>query len=106
MSFFVANPDDPTDGRSIILLRDRKWENLLPEWERGVKVFDEGSEDDEERADNFLERIRLGTSTAEIWSKHQRHELDLRNVERSQLAAAKKLLKKMNYDKRFKLEVD
>ena len=106
LSFFVVNPDDPTDGRSLILMRDRKWENLLPEWERGVKVSDEDCPDDEDRDDNFLERIRLGTSTAEIWSKHQRHKLDLRKVERSELSAARKLLKKMNYDKRFKLEVD
>ena len=106
LSFFVVKPDDPTDGRSLILMRDRKWENLLPEWERGVKVSDEACPDDEEQNDNFLERIRLGTSTAEIWSKHQRHKLDLRKVEGSKLTAAKKVLKKMNYDKSFKLEVD
>ncbi len=105
VSFFVVKPDDPTDGRSLILMRNRKWENSLPEWERGVKVSDEAYSDDEEWEDNFLERIRLGNSTAEIRSKHYRHKLDLRKVERSELRAAKKLLKKMNYDKRFKLEV-
>jgi hypothetical protein len=105
VSFFVVKPDDPTDGRSLILMRDRKWENSLPEWERGVKVSDEAYSDDEEWEDNFLERIRLGNSTAEIISKHYRHKLDLRKVERSELRAAKKLLKKMNHDKRFKLEV-
>ncbi len=105
VSFYVVRPDDPTDGRSIILMRDKKWENLLPEWERGVRVTDEDYSDDEEWEDNFLERIRLGNSTAEIWSKHFRHKLDLRKVERSELRAAKRLLKRMNYDKRFQLEI-
>ena len=105
VSFFVVKPDDPTDGRSVTLIRDRKWENLLPEWDRGVKVSDEECSDDEEWEDNFLERIRLGNATAEIKSKHYRHKLDLRKVDKSELRAAKKLLKKMNYDKRFKLEV-
>ncbi len=105
VSFFVVKPDDPTDGRSLILMRDQKREISLPEWERGVKVSDEAYSDDEEWEDNFLEWIRLGKSTAEIRSKHYRHKLDLRKVERSELRVAKKLLKKMNYDKRFKLEV-
>lgn len=105
VSFFVVKSGDPTDGRSIILMRGRKWENLLPEWERGVRVSDEERSDDEEYEDNFLERIRLGNATVEITSKHYRLKLDLRKVERSELRAAKKLLKKMNYDKRFKLEV-
>ena len=106
MSFFVVKPDDPTDGRSLILMRSPKWEVLLPEWERGTKVSDERLSGDEERDDNFLERIRLGNSTAEISSRHYRRRLDLRKVERSELRAARKLLKKMNYDKRFKLEID
>ena len=38
VSFFVAKPHDPTDGRSIILMRDKKWEHLVAEWERGVAV--------------------------------------------------------------------
>jgi len=105
VSFFVVKPDDPTDGRSLILMRSPKWEILLPEWERGTKVSDEGLSDEEERHDNFLERIRLGNSTAEISSSHYQRRLDLRKVERSELKAARKLLKKMNYDKRFKLEL-
>ena len=105
VSFFVVKPDDPTDGRSITLIRDQKWENLLPESDRGVKVSDEECSTDEEWEDNFLERIRLGNATAEIRSKHYRHKLDLRKVDKSELRAAKKILKKMNYDKRFKLEV-
>ncbi len=41
VSFFVAMPHDPSNGRSIILMRDRKWEYLIAESDRGVKVSDE-----------------------------------------------------------------
>jgi hypothetical protein len=105
VSFFVVSPDDPTDGRSLILMRSPKWENLLPEWERRVKVSDENLTDEEEREDNFLERIRLGRSTVEIVSTYYCRKLDLRKIDKSELRAVKKLLKKMNYDKHFKLEV-
>ncbi len=39
VSFFVAKPHDPNHGRSIILMRDKKWEHLIAEWDRGVKVL-------------------------------------------------------------------
>ena len=105
VSFFVTRPDDPSDGRSLTLLRALKWEYLLPDWERGVKVSDEGSPDEEEWPDNFLEQIRLGDGTVELKSTHYERKLDLRRLDKSDLKAMKKLLKKMNFDKRFKLEI-
>jgi hypothetical protein len=68
-------------------------------------VSDENLTDEEEREDNFLERIRLGRSTVEIVSTYYCRKLDLRKIDKSELRAVKKLLKKMNYDKHFKLEV-
>lgn len=105
VSFFVTRPDDPSDGRSITLLRALKWEYLLPDWERGVKVSDEGSPDEEEWQVNFLEEIRLSDSTVELKSTHYERKLDLSGLEKSDLKAIEKLLKKMNFDKRFNLAV-
>ena len=105
VSFFVVRADDFTDGRSVILMRDRKWEYLLDDTEKGVKVSDENFPEDEEFDDNFLEWIRLGNSTVEIKSRRHHHKLDLRRVDPSDLRAARKVLKRMNYDKRFKLNV-
>ncbi len=105
VSFFVAKPHDPTDGRSIILMRDKKWEHLVTEWERGVKVSDEDFPEDEEADNNYLEGIRIGNTVAEIETTHRRYKLDLRNVDVSEVRAVKKTLKKMNYDKRFKLAI-
>jgi len=105
VSFFVIEPDDPTNGRSIILMRNPNWEDMLSDYEKGVTVSDEGHPEDDAGEDNFLERIRLGNATAEIRSKRYRHRLDLRRVEKSQLREGRKVLKKMNYDKSFKLEL-
>ena len=106
VSFFVVRADDFTDGRSVILMRDRKWEQLLDQKEKGVKVSDEIFPEDGEFDDNFLEWIRLEKSTIEIKSRRHLHKLDLRRVDPSELRAARKVIKKMNYDQRFKLNVD
>ena len=105
LSFFVAKPHDPTHGRSIILMRDKKWEHLIAEWDRGVRVSDEDIPEDEEAENNFLEGIRISNTVVEIETTHRRYKLDLRKVDEPEVQAAKQILKKMNYDKRFKLTV-
>ena len=105
LSFFVAKPHDPVHGRSIILMRDKKFEHLVAESDRGVRVSDEDVPENEEAEDNFLEGIRIGNTVAEIETTHRRYKLDLSNVGDPEVRAAKKILKKMNYDKRFKLTV-
>ena len=104
LSFFVTQPNDPMDGRSIILMRDRKWEHLIPDGERRVKVTDENRHDDEWQ-DNFLEQIQLDESRMELKSTLFERKLDLSRLESSDLKAIRKLLKKMNFDKRFDLEI-
>ncbi len=54
LSFFVAKPHDPIHGRSIILMRDKKWEHLIAERDRGVTVSDEDFPENEEADNNFL----------------------------------------------------
>ena len=105
VSFFVVKPHDPTDGRSIILMRDKKWGHLVAELERGVTVSDEGFPENEETDNNYLEGIRISNTVAEIETTHRRYKLDLRYVGKSEVRAVKKVLKKMNYDRRFKLTV-
>ena len=105
LSFFVAEAHDPGPGRSIILMRDRKWEHMVAEGERGVRVSDENFPEDEEAEDNYLEQIRIGDSVAEIETTHRGYKLDLRRVGKSELSAATQTLEKMNYGKRSKLTV-
>ena len=91
------------DGRSIILMRDMKWEYLLADSERGVRISDEDFPDYEDAEDNEIQGIRIDNSVAEIETKHRRYRLDLRHVDEADLRAAKRILKKMNYDRRFQL---
>ena len=105
VSFFVTRRDDPSVGRSIILLRDRKWGHLLPESERGVNVSDEMVPGEEEWHDNFLERIRVSQAAVELKCTHFERKLDLSRIEKSDLEAMKRLLKVMNFDNRFELEL-
>ncbi|MGI9436858.1 MAG: hypothetical protein ACR2Q4_18850 [Geminicoccaceae bacterium] len=105
VSFFVAKSQDPSDGRSIILMRDITWEYLLAESERGVRISDEGFPEYEDAEDNHLEGIRIDNMVAEIETKHRRYRLDLHHVDESDLKVAKTILKKMNYDRRFQLTI-
>ena len=105
VSFFVAMPHDPSNGRSIILMRDRKWEYLIAESDRGVKVSDEDFPENDEADDNYLMDIQIGDTAAEIGTTHRRYKLDLRNVSASEVREVRKVLKKMNYDKSFKLTI-
>ncbi len=103
VSFFVAGPDDVADGRSVTLMRNLKWEHLLDDAERGVKVYDEQYPEGAACEGNLLEWIRVGNSIVEIKSGRYKHKFDLRRVDASELRAAKRVLRKMNYDKRFEL---
>ena len=105
VSFFVAKSQDPSDGRSIILMRDMKWEYLLADSERGVRISDEDFPDYEDAGDNELQGIRIDNTVAEIETKHRRYRLDLRHVDEADLRAAKRILRKMNYDHRFQLTI-
>ena len=105
LSFFVTRPDDPSDGRSLILSRDKKWEYLLYDGERGVRVYDEAYPEDVGREIDYLESIDLGKTIVEVKSTRSKYQLDMSRVDETELRAAKKILKKMNYDNRFKLTV-
>ena len=89
----------------IISFRDKKWDHLVPETNKGVKVSDEEFSDDPTWDDNYLESIRLGDTTAEIGSRLHRHKLTLRQVKKSEIGSARKVLKRMNFDRRLKLNV-
>lgn len=102
VSFAVIDPADPTGIESLTLLRTPKYEHLLGDWERGVSVsFERYVEDDEELlAELHLDRksavVRLTTSL-------RTYELDLRKVDEREVQAMRKVLARMNYDRRIRL---
>lgn len=101
----MASPHDPNNGRSIILMRDKKWVYLIAERDRGVKVSDEDFPENDEADNNYLIGIQIGDTVAEIETTNRRYKLDLCNVDVSEVRSVQKILKKMNYDKRFKLAI-
>lgn len=106
VSFFVARSQDPSAGRSITLMRDRKWEHLVADEDKGVTLSDEDAAEPEQVEGSRLKAVRIDDRVAEIATKRRRYQLDLRDVDDTDLKAAKKILRKMNHDSRFKLAIN
>ncbi len=102
VSFAVIEPADPTEVNSLTLLRTPKYEHLLGEWERGVSVsFERYVEDDDE----MLEEVHLDGKSAvvRLTTSLRSYELDLRKVDEREVKAMRKVLTRMNYDRRIRL---
>ena len=101
VSFAVADPDY-TDVKSLTLLRTPKYEFALYESERGVNVsYDDFPGDD----DDMLEKIEIDGDRVEIITRHRSYALDVHRVDEDEVKESKKILKKMNFDRRFKLRL-
>jgi hypothetical protein len=103
VSFAVQSRDDPMDSTSVeslTLMRTPKFEFILDEHERGVRVtFDRHDRDD----DDFLQKVEYAESEAiiRIQTSSRKYELDLRKVGPDDLKRMRQILKKMNYDQKF-----
>ncbi len=106
LSFAEVSLEAPSTVESLTLQRTPKFEFILAEYERGVMVsFDRQDEDvDELDKDDLLEaveyqeaakRVRLKTSLTE-------YDLDVRKVALPELVQMRRVLHKMNFDKKFK----
>jgi hypothetical protein len=102
VSFAVIEPADPTEIESLTLLRTPKFEHLLGDWERGVRVSFERYEEDD---DEFLEELHLDRKSAivRLTTSLRNYELDLRKVDEREVEAMRKVLAQMNYDCRIRL---
>jgi hypothetical protein len=99
---FVVDLGAPGRVASIILLRTPVYERLLPEDERGVHV---SHEQHPEREDDLLDRVRLTPDRVEIETVRYRYVLDVSRVDSAELEDAHKVLRQMNFDGGFALEV-
>ena len=101
LSFAIWQPEFD-DIRSLILMRTPEYEILLDESERGVKVSGEDWIDDEEE---MLKKIEFGDDFVGITTKNHQFEFDLRKIEPEEIEQAKAILKKMNFDNRFEIQI-
>ena len=101
LSFAIWQPE-LDDIRSLILLRTPGYEVFENESERGVKVSDEDWIDDEE---DILAKIEFGDDFVSITTDNHQFELDLRKIGPEEIEQAKNILKKMNFDNCFEIQI-
>ncbi len=97
--------DDPAMGvKSLILLRTLFFEEVFDEKERGVKVSLEGDYFEQEDF-NMLNSIKISDDEIGIKSSFREYQLDISNIQISEVEDMVKLLKKQNYDNRFTIHL-
>lgn len=102
LSFAVQALDDFEDIESLILMRTPKYEPLLEEHERRVSANFERyghDEDDYLKSFEYLEADK----TVRIETELHDYELDVRKVDAKDLKRMGRILKKLNFDGKFKL---
>jgi hypothetical protein len=62
-------------------------------------------EDQPEIEDDLLRRITVASGVVTIDTKYNRYELDVSRVDRKELEKARTILRGMNFDNRFTLEL-
>jgi len=97
--------DDPALGvKSLILHRAILFEQVLDEEEKGVKVSLEGDYFKHEDF-NTLSHISISDDKIEIKTPFKEYQLDITGIEKSEINAMVKLLRKQNFDNRFVLQI-
>jgi hypothetical protein len=102
VSFAIAD-EEPGEIISLILLRTPKYDALLPADERGVSVSHEAFSEDDDR--DRLRRLKMSRSVVTVETIRAQYDLDVSDVDRRELLEAQRILKKMNFDQCFILEL-
>lgn len=87
---------------SLTLLRTPKYEHVLDESERGVKVSFEDFSDDRTQ---FLKKVTITDDVVTMTTDHGIHMVNIKDVDQTEIQKSKQILKKMNFDNRFELQV-
>ena len=101
VSFAVQCLEDAPAIESLILIRTPKYESLVDEDERGVSVSFERYD---EREDDYLEAIEYldAEKIVRVRTSLNQYDLDVRRVGAKELKQMRQVLRKMNYDHKFK----
>jgi hypothetical protein len=99
VSFAVAAGDFPGDILSLTLLRTPKYEFILDPDERGVSVSWEEDEDESE----ILLAVEHSRDVVKLSTTRRKFTLDVSHVDDDDLRRMRKVLHKMNFDKKIRL---
>jgi hypothetical protein len=100
---FAIDQDAPGEVLSVILMRTPKFEHVLDPSERGVHVSHERYPDSDIES---LRRFSLRHGIAEITSTRRTYVLDVSQVDPAELSEARRILKRMNADGSFHLDLE
>ena len=99
---FAISGSSFSDVKSLTLLRTPKYDFILDDSERGVRVsYDDFPDDD----DDLLVAIEIKGQRVTIRTRHRDYDLSLRGVDPKEIEEAATILKKMNVDDRFFLQI-
>jgi len=99
---FAISRVGPGEIRTLSLIRTPKYEFILDDSERGVSVSDEDRAEDD---NDLLEEIEFRGDEVRILSRNTDYQLDCGRVDGEELEDAKKILRAMNFDSRFRIHV-
>ncbi len=96
--------DEPGDVISLILLRTPKYEDFLDESEIGVHLSFEKDEEEPDAVETLLS-AEIESRTVTLTTYRRRFVLDIARVEEEEIDQMRRVLKKMNFDGRFRLHI-
>jgi hypothetical protein len=99
-----ALEDSDRGIRSLTLLRTLFYEEFLDEEERGVHVSLEGDTVEREKS-NMLSQISIKDGEIEIISVFDEYQIDISQINQSEIDEMVNLLRKQNHDNRFTIQV-
>ena len=107
VSFALDDPEDLSGISTLVLIRTPKYEHLEAPEERGVAVSFERDRSWDEDGRRLLTAVRYSKpdQTVELTSSLRQYQLDVRKVGPHEIANMLKVLRKMNFDARFRLVV-
>ena len=99
---FAIPIDESGDVKSLTLLRTPKYEFALDESERGVSISFEDFPDDR---NELLRKLTIEGNVVTITTNYGTVTVNIEDVEQAEIQESKRILKKMNFDGKFELEV-
>ena len=100
---FAIPTGDSYEVHSLILLRTPKYEFIMDERERGVKVSFDGDDSDFDYEYEMLESLQYEQGKVKIKTSKRDFLLDVSGVEKSEINEMKNVLRKMNFDNKVQL---
>ena len=99
---FAIPVDEYDDVKSLTLLRTPKYEIFLDEADRGVNI---SYEDFPDGRNESLKKLTIEGNLVTITTDYGTHTVNIEDVDQKEIQESRRILKKMNFDRRFELKI-